>query len=440
MVVLVPDQPGELARLLHDVGDAGVNLEDLHLEHGLGQPFGLAEVSVLPAVAARLADELHGPRLAPARLTGRRPRRVAAGVPATGVAPVARLPIGLSAMSSEHLVVAIDGPSGSGKSSVSRAVARELGIGYLDTGAMYRAVTWWCLEEGVDLDDADAVAARPRATSRWRWAPTRPTPACGSAAATIERRRSATTRVSEVVSKVATNLEVRPVLQQLQRDLIDQVADADRGSGRRGARHHHRRRPRRRRPGPAHGQRARPGCAAGPRSCTATTPTHAVEATRDQIVRRDADDSTVSEFTEAAEGVHLVDTSDLDFEQSVAAVLDVVRREAPARGRRVTAAPPAPRSAPRWRADDRHRRRPGAVRHALPGDHGGSSTACRRADRSSSSATTPASSTARCCSALAPRPTCVLVKRELFTGLLGWFLPLVGQIPVDPQLRATAAP
>jgi prephenate dehydrogenase len=58
VVVLVPDRPGELARLLHDVGDAGVNLEDLHLEHGLGQPFGLAEVSVLPSVASRLADEL----------------------------------------------------------------------------------------------------------------------------------------------------------------------------------------------------------------------------------------------------------------------------------------------------------------------------------------------------------------------------------------------
>ncbi|KRF25033.1 prephenate dehydrogenase [Phycicoccus sp. Soil803] len=58
VVVLVPDRPGELARLLHDVGDAGVNLEDLHLEHGLGQPFGLAEVSVLPAVAERLGDEL----------------------------------------------------------------------------------------------------------------------------------------------------------------------------------------------------------------------------------------------------------------------------------------------------------------------------------------------------------------------------------------------
>jgi prephenate dehydrogenase len=58
VVVLVPDRPGELARLLHDVGEAGVNLEDLHLEHGLGQPFGLAEISVLPGVAERLAEEL----------------------------------------------------------------------------------------------------------------------------------------------------------------------------------------------------------------------------------------------------------------------------------------------------------------------------------------------------------------------------------------------
>jgi prephenate dehydrogenase len=58
VVVMVPDRPGELARLLHDVGDAGVNLEDLHLEHGLGQPFGLAEISVLPAVAERLGEEL----------------------------------------------------------------------------------------------------------------------------------------------------------------------------------------------------------------------------------------------------------------------------------------------------------------------------------------------------------------------------------------------
>ncbi len=58
VVVLVPDRPGELARLLHDVGAAGVNLEDLHLEHGMGQPFGLAEIMVVPGAVGQLTTAL----------------------------------------------------------------------------------------------------------------------------------------------------------------------------------------------------------------------------------------------------------------------------------------------------------------------------------------------------------------------------------------------
>ena len=58
------------------------------------------------------------------------------------------------------VVVAMDGPSGSGKSSTSRGVAAALGLRYLDTGAMYRAMTWWMLENGVDTEDPAAVAAR----------------------------------------------------------------------------------------------------------------------------------------------------------------------------------------------------------------------------------------------------------------------------------------
>jgi cytidylate kinase len=54
-------------------------------------------------------------------------------------------------------VVAIDGPAGAGKSTVARALARRLGVQYLDTGAMYRAVTWAALRDGVDLNDEDAV-------------------------------------------------------------------------------------------------------------------------------------------------------------------------------------------------------------------------------------------------------------------------------------------
>lgn len=57
------------------------------------------------------------------------------------------------------LVIAIDGPAGSGKSSVSREVARRLNLRYLDTGAMYRAVTWAVLHAGIDPEDAASVAA-----------------------------------------------------------------------------------------------------------------------------------------------------------------------------------------------------------------------------------------------------------------------------------------
>jgi pantoate ligase/cytidylate kinase len=55
-------------------------------------------------------------------------------------------------------IVAIDGPAGAGKSTVTRAFARQLGLVYLDTGAMYRAVTWWVQHQGIDPVDAAAVA------------------------------------------------------------------------------------------------------------------------------------------------------------------------------------------------------------------------------------------------------------------------------------------
>jgi CMP/dCMP kinase len=61
---------------------------------------------------------------------------------------------------SSGFVVAIDGPSGSGKSSAARGVARSLGLRYLDTGAMYRALTWWLMSVGADTDDERLVAAR----------------------------------------------------------------------------------------------------------------------------------------------------------------------------------------------------------------------------------------------------------------------------------------
>ncbi|WP_149823360.1 (d)CMP kinase [Streptomyces tailanensis] len=57
------------------------------------------------------------------------------------------------------VIVAIDGPSGTGKSSTSKAVAAQLGLSYLDTGAQYRAITWWMVNNGIDIEDPSAIAA-----------------------------------------------------------------------------------------------------------------------------------------------------------------------------------------------------------------------------------------------------------------------------------------
>jgi cytidylate kinase len=61
------------------------------------------------------------------------------------------------------MIVAIDGPAGAGKSTVARRLAQRLGFRYLDTGAMYRALTWLALERGADLDDGEDLAALARA-------------------------------------------------------------------------------------------------------------------------------------------------------------------------------------------------------------------------------------------------------------------------------------
>jgi cytidylate kinase len=64
-----------------------------------------------------------------------------------------------AAPTAKPVIVAIDGPSGTGKSSTSKAVAAQLGLSYLDTGAQYRAITWWMVNNGIDLEDPTAIAA-----------------------------------------------------------------------------------------------------------------------------------------------------------------------------------------------------------------------------------------------------------------------------------------
>ena len=120
-------------------------------------------------------------------------------------------------------VIAVDGPSGSGKSSVSRAVARSLGVGYLDTGAMYRALTWWCLARGIDLTDREAVArAGVDLPLEMGTDPAAPTVCVGGEAIDAAIR---TTEVSTVVSTVATNLDVRAEMRRRQRALMHEIAE-----------------------------------------------------------------------------------------------------------------------------------------------------------------------------------------------------------------------
>ena len=115
--------------------------------------------------------------------------------------------------------VAVDGPSGSGKSSTARGVAKRLGWGYLDTGAMYRAMTWWLLSHHVDIDDAQAVAARandPRLEAFTD--PDGPGVLIDGLDVTEEIRDP---KVTDSVSAVSAVPEVRKRLVELQRAAMD---------------------------------------------------------------------------------------------------------------------------------------------------------------------------------------------------------------------------
>jgi cytidylate kinase len=116
------------------------------------------------------------------------------------------------------MVVAIDGPAGSGKSSTSRGVARELGLRYLDTGALYRAMTWWLLQQGVDVEDEDAVAAQAGgAHIEATFDPDAPSFSVDGIDVTSQIREP---RVAQAVSAVSRVPAIRERLVALQREII----------------------------------------------------------------------------------------------------------------------------------------------------------------------------------------------------------------------------
>ncbi|WP_329624271.1 (d)CMP kinase [Streptomyces sp. NBC_01255] len=117
----------------------------------------------------------------------------------------------------ESVIVAIDGPSGTGKSSTSKAVAAKLGLSYLDTGAQYRAITWWMISNGVDVTDAEAVAnaaSKPDIVSGTD--PGRPTITVDGVDAAGPIR---TEEVTSKVSAVSAVPEVRTRITDLQRSI-----------------------------------------------------------------------------------------------------------------------------------------------------------------------------------------------------------------------------
>jgi CMP/dCMP kinase len=121
-------------------------------------------------------------------------------------------------------VIAVDGPAGAGKSSAARGVARALGLRYLDTGAMYRALTWWLLSHGLDITDREAVARHAR----------EPVIETGTdpdtPSITVDGRDVSglirTREVSNAVSAVASVPQVREHLIAMQREIIARGAEA----------------------------------------------------------------------------------------------------------------------------------------------------------------------------------------------------------------------
>jgi len=123
-------------------------------------------------------------------------------------------------VSADRFVIAIDGPAGAGKSTVARAAAAELGLDYLDTGAMYRAVTFAVLRRGVSVTDTVEVA-RLATVIDLEMTPTTVVVDGVDATAAIRGRE-----VTDAVSAVAANQAVRTVLVDRQRAWV-----AERGGG-----------------------------------------------------------------------------------------------------------------------------------------------------------------------------------------------------------------
>lgn len=223
--------------------------------------------------------------------------------------------------------VAIDGPAGVGKSSTAKALAKYYGFAYLDTGAMYRACAWWCMHQGIDLDDEVDERVVTETVGEFFTGdhfditvdPDDPRVSADGEDIS-EAIRSA--EVSSHVSKVSNIIPVRNLLIAAQRAYIAREADTDSFSGGLGV--------------VAEGRDITTVVAPDAEVRVLMTAREEVRQARragqavtgaagaEDVAARDKADSKVTNFLTAADGVTTLDNSDLDFAQTLDALVSLV--------------------------------------------------------------------------------------------------------------------
>lgn len=214
-------------------------------------------------------------------------------------------------------VVAIDGPSGVGKSSTAKEVARRLGYHYLDTGAMYRAMAWLCLNRGV-TDPVDVLEQVRGVDLEISTDPDEFFVSVDGIDVSEEIREA---EVSENVQTVSGVIDAREELIDMQRTIIAAAHEGIVVEGRdittvvapdaevrilMTARDDVR-------------------VARRAKEMHGNADAEAIAATQSLVTGRDAKDSATTSFLEASEGVYTLDTSDIDFDQVVETVLTLVK-------------------------------------------------------------------------------------------------------------------
>ena len=209
-------------------------------------------------------------------------------------------------------IVAVDGPAGSGKSSVSKACAKELGFGYLDTGAAYRALTYAILNLGLEVANRSASEIKENFNYSISLDPQDYWVRVGELDVTYEIRSPG---VGEVVSQFAGLPQVRQYMLDLTRELVLE-------SGLSGV--------------IVEGRDITTKVFPEAKTRILLTASEEVRLGRrsaelpegtivaDQVTKRDQSDSKVVDFLAPAQGVILVDSSELDFDQTVSAVTALV--------------------------------------------------------------------------------------------------------------------